>query len=48
MLTKADIKKKLNEDPDWEPAVNATDEEWDLYDEVRDEMFEDDEEDFDD
>lgn len=48
MLTKDEIRKRLKEDPDWEPRDTATDREWDLYDEVRDEMFEDEDEDFDD
>jgi len=38
MITKEEIRKKLEEDPSWTLPDNATDEEWDLYFEVKDEM----------
>jgi hypothetical protein len=38
MLTKEDIRKKLQEDPDWTLPDDASDEDWDLYFEVKDEM----------
>lgn len=38
MITKEEIRKKLEEDPSWTLPDNATDEEWDMYFEVKDEM----------
>lgn len=38
MLTKEEIKNKLAQDPDWSPDYDASDEEWDLYDAVLDDM----------
>ena len=38
MLTKEEIKNKLQEDPDWTLPDDATDEEWDLYFEVKDSL----------
>ncbi|MFZ5425059.1 MAG: hypothetical protein ACOZAO_04640 [Patescibacteria group bacterium] len=38
LLTEAEIKKNLRKDPDWEPALDASDEDWDLFESVRDEM----------
>ena len=40
MITKEEIKKKLKEDPNFTLEDNASDEEWDLYFEVKDEMSE--------
>ena len=37
-MTKEDIKKRLEENPDWTLPDDATDEDWDLYFEVKDEM----------
>ena len=34
MLTKDQIRKNLEKDPFWEPEEDASDEEWDLFDEV--------------
>jgi hypothetical protein len=38
MLTREEIKKKLQEDPEWTLPDDASDEDWDLYFEVKDEM----------
>lgn len=38
MLTKEEIRKKLQEDPDWTLSDDASDEDWDLYFDVKDEM----------
>lgn len=38
MLTREEIKNKLQEDPDWTLSDDATDEEWDLYFEVKDSL----------
>ena len=38
MITKEEIRKKLEEDPNWTPSDDATDADWDLYFEVKDEM----------
>lgn len=38
MLTREEMKKKLQENPDWELPESASDEEWDLYYEVRQEL----------
>ncbi len=38
MMTKDQIKEKLQENPEWTPAMDASDEEWELYDEVRAEL----------
>jgi hypothetical protein len=38
MLTKEEIRRKLQEDPDWTLPDDASDEDWDLYFEVKDEM----------
>jgi len=38
LLTKDQIRKKLKDNPYWEPADGATHEEWDLYDEVCEEL----------
>mgnify|MGYP001313696760 CR=1 FL=1 len=38
MINKEEIKKKLLEDPDWTLPDDASDEEWDLYFEAKDEM----------
>lgn len=57
MITKEEIRKKLQEDPEWSLSDDASDEDWDLYFEVKDEMdgteteeddnsWDDDEEDF--
>lgn len=40
MITKEEIKKKLKEDPNFTLEDDATDEDWDLYFEVKDEMGE--------
>lgn len=40
MITKEEIKKKLQEDPDWTLPDDAKDEDWDLYFQVKDEMGE--------
>lgn len=42
MITKEEIKKKLKEDPNFTLEDDATDEDWDLYFEVKDEMVEED------
>lgn len=42
MITKEEIKKKLKEDPNFTLEDDATDEDWDLYFEVKDEMGEED------
>jgi hypothetical protein len=39
LLTKDQIRKNLQADPQWEPDENASMAEWDLYDEVCDELF---------
>ncbi len=38
MLTREEMTTKLEENIDWEPPMEATDEEWDLYEEVRKEV----------
>ncbi|MFA6981794.1 MAG: hypothetical protein WC243_02100 [Patescibacteria group bacterium] len=38
MLTREEITKKLEENIDWELPMEATDEEFDLYEEVRKEV----------
>jgi len=38
MMSREDITAKLKEDSSWEPSEDATDEEWDLYYEVRSEL----------
>lgn len=38
MLTRDEIMKKLEDDLDWHPSVDASDDEWDLYEEVRREV----------
>lgn len=38
MLTREEMQKKLEENIDWEPPMEASDEEWDLYEEVRREV----------
>lgn len=38
MLTKDQILKNLKEDPLWEPDDDATEEEWDLFDEAYEEF----------
>lgn len=38
MLSKDEIKKKLQEDSNFEPDENATEEDWIAFDEVVDEM----------
>lgn len=38
MITKEEIKKKLQEDPEWTLPDDASDEDWDLYFQVKDEM----------
>ena len=38
MLTRDDIKGKLEEDFVWQPPMDASDTEWDLYEEVRREI----------
>jgi len=43
LLTKDDIRKKLKENPDWAPEYNESDEVWELYDKVREELYGDDE-----
>ena len=40
MITKEEIKKKLQEDPDYTLPDDASDEDWDVYFEVKDEMRE--------
>ena len=37
-MTKEEIKKKLEEDPNWTLPDDATDEDWDVYLQVKDEM----------
>lgn len=37
MLTEAEIRKMLRENPDWEPV---NDEDWDLYEKVKESMTE--------
>lgn len=34
MLTEADIRRNLKNNPDWEPKESATEEEWALFDRV--------------
>jgi hypothetical protein len=38
VLSKDEIKKKLQEDPNFEPDENATEKDWIVFDEVVDEM----------
>ncbi|MBW6441895.1 hypothetical protein K0B04_03285 [Patescibacteria group bacterium] len=38
MIDKEEIKKKLQEDPDWTLPDDASDEDWDIYFEAKDEM----------
>ncbi len=38
MITKEEIQKKLKEDPNFTLPDDASDEDWDLYFEVKDEM----------
>ena len=40
MTTKEEIQKKLKEDPNFTLPDDASDEDWDLYFEVKDEMSE--------
>jgi len=40
MVTKEEIKSKLQEDPDYTLPDDASDEDWDVYFEVKDEMRE--------
>lgn len=42
MITKEEIQKKLKEDPNFTLPDDASDEDWDLYFEVKDEMSGDD------
>jgi len=37
-MTKEEIKKKLEEDPNWTLPDEATDEDWDTYFEAKEEM----------
>ncbi len=37
-MTKEEIKKKLEEDPNWTLPDDATDSDWDVYLEVKNEM----------
>ena len=38
MITKSDIKKKLNENSNWKPLPKASDEEWTIYQVVLEEL----------
>ena len=38
MLTKEEIKRKLKENPSWEPSEEASLDDWDLFDEVCEEL----------
>lgn len=38
MLTREEIRKKLQEDPDWTLPDDASDEDWDIYFDVKDEI----------
>jgi len=40
MITKEEIRKKLKEDPNFTLEDDASDEDWDLYFEVKDELSE--------
>ncbi|HPD74369.1 MAG TPA: hypothetical protein PLX95_03785 [bacterium] len=40
MITKEEIRKKLKEDPNFTLEDDASDEDWDLYFEVKDELNE--------
>lgn len=40
MITKDEIRKKLKEDPNFTLSDDASDEDWDLYFEVKDELSE--------
>ena len=42
MLTKEEILKNLRLDPTWEPSANATDDEKELFEEVKDNLFNED------
>ncbi len=39
MLTKDDIRRNLKEDPYWTPDDDASNEVWDWFDEVYDELY---------
>jgi len=38
MLTEAEIIKKLKKNPDWEPNENVTDDEWELFEQVKEKL----------
>lgn len=38
MLTDSEIRRKLKNDPNWEPEEDVSDEEWILFEEIRDEI----------
>ncbi len=39
MLTKDQIREKLLENPNWEPAEEASQKEWEAYDEIYEELL---------
>lgn len=45
MLTRSEIKRQLEMNPYWEPNDNASDEEWELFEEIKEEMDENDDDD---
>jgi hypothetical protein len=38
MLTEAEIRKNLEENPYWEPDEDVSDDEWDLYEEIKEKL----------